>query len=182
MRETGALILMTAHHLDDRIETMLFNLIRGTKFSGIYSLREEDSRDFGKIRRPLIHVKKSDILAYAHERNIAYREDSTNTETDFQRNFLRHVVLPKFAEINAEYQSTIGGFIRYVEEFSEWQTLETVRWLEFQSDQYGKQKTRYDAQYVFSQEDFASLHRIRQGLIVEYLYRTMNRGSVGFSE
>lgn len=181
LEETGVSVLMTAHHLDDRIETLIFHLIRGTKFSGIYSLREEDMRVLAPdmdpilLRRPLIHVKKSEILSYARENHIPYREDSTNKDREFQRNFLRHEVLPKFSEINPEYQGALSGFINYVEDFSLWQEQETFLWLQNQQEKYQGKSEKYDSRFFFSKKDFTECHHIRKGLIIEYLYKTINR-------
>ena len=113
--------ILTAHHLDDRIETAMFNLIRGSKLGGIHALGEVswtetlDSKsteylnqrvvsDFSDpitnhqspttILRPLLHIPKSDIFDYARAHHIEYREDSTNTDTTYLRNYLRHMVLP----------------------------------------------------------------------------------------
>lgn len=117
-------MLLTAHHLDDRIETALFNLIRGTRFTGIYALRENDRRMIFPYKspislfRPLIAIPKSEIIAYAEHHSIVFREDVTNTDVRFQRNFLRHEVLPKFETINPQYREAINGFIEYIETFA----------------------------------------------------------------
>lgn len=112
--------LCTAHHADDRIESAMFNLIRGTKFGGLIALKNQD---FWKIEeqkihifRPLLSFSKSEILAFAREKNIPFREDATNDDTEFQRNFLRHEILPKFEQINPGYRRAITNFLEYVSE------------------------------------------------------------------
>ena len=110
---------MTAHHLDDRIETAIFNLIRGTKFSGLFALRESEVRKIGdtmvSLFRPFLRIPKSEIMAYAREHMVDFREDSSNSDIIFQRNFIRHEILPKFENINPEYRKAINNFIEYIE-------------------------------------------------------------------
>lgn len=83
-REYGAKAIITAHHLDDRVETMLLNQQRGAGWRGLAPLRETDT-----IKRPLLKIWKSELIAYANEQNINWREDSTNQETDTPRNYIR---------------------------------------------------------------------------------------------
>jgi tRNA(Ile)-lysidine synthase len=114
--QVGANYILTAHHLDDRIETTVFNLIRGTKLGGIHALAELQNHLF----RPLLSVSKSEILDYATMHNITYREDSTNTDTDYLRNKIRKDILPEFATINPNYRQNIREFIDYTEDLKDW--------------------------------------------------------------
>ena len=122
----GAKYILTAHHLDDRIETAMFNLIRGTKLGGIHALQKINPLSITNhqspitILRPLLQLPKSAILEYAREHQIHYREDSTNTDTTYLRNHLRHEVLPLFAQINPEYRRAIEHYIEYTEELKSW--------------------------------------------------------------
>lgn len=72
------------------------------------------------LLRPLLHISKSELLIYATENSISYREDSTNISLDYQRNYLRHEVLPKFETINPVYRQALGNFIEYTEETKYW--------------------------------------------------------------
>lgn len=89
-KQHDARAIVTAHHQDDVIETLFINLIRGTGRRGISSLKS--SQD---IVRPLLHVPKKDIYTYAKNNNLSWREDSTNTDTTYLRNNIRHNVVPK---------------------------------------------------------------------------------------
>lgn len=135
-KKTGAKYLLTAHHLDDRIETAMFNLIRGAKFGGISALKRENFYKNIIIFRPLLDITKSDILAFARENNIDFREDSTNSQTDFQRNFLRHEILPKFAKINENYQNALKNFIDFAENFHNSEKIFAKNWLQNQNEKY----------------------------------------------
>jgi len=83
--------VVTAHHNDDRIETAIFNSIRGADRGGITALRAR--RD--NLIRPLLPYSKAEIITYANIQNLPYREDSTNSDLGFSRNFVRHVLVPQ---------------------------------------------------------------------------------------
>ncbi|MDQ5886236.1 MAG: tRNA(Ile)-lysidine synthase [Patescibacteria group bacterium] len=82
--------IVTAHHQDDVIETAVFNLLRGTGRKGMSSLADKPH-----VRRPLLHVNKVDIQAYAKEQGLVWHEDSTNSDTTITRNYIRNVLLPR---------------------------------------------------------------------------------------
>lgn len=95
--------LITAHHQDDLIETMIINLIRGTSWRGLVSLQQLSLLDIGQIsvHRPLLNMKKSELVGYAKENNLSWHEDSTNTDTKYVRNYVRHKLIPAMQEKDA---------------------------------------------------------------------------------
>ncbi|MGV8139841.1 MAG: tRNA lysidine(34) synthetase TilS [Mangrovibacterium sp.] len=90
----------TAHHLDDLVETMLVNLSRGTGIRGLSGIQPRN----GKIIRPLLGVNREQILTYATEHHINYKNDSSNDELLYQRNVIRHQIVPLFEEINPAFR------------------------------------------------------------------------------
>ena len=108
----NALYILTAHHLGDSIETLMFNLIRGTKIHGLVGIPEQN----GYILRPFLHLSKPDILKSLEKENIPYRLDSSNTEDVYMRNHLRLNIIPKFERINPEYRKNMASFMRYMNE------------------------------------------------------------------
>lgn len=82
--------IVTAHHQDDLIETAVINMLRGTGRKGLTSMRSGLV-----IKRPLLDVTKQEILAYADKHSIRWHEDSTNSDTAYMRNYVRHIILPK---------------------------------------------------------------------------------------
>ncbi|MDD3100582.1 MAG: tRNA lysidine(34) synthetase TilS [Bacteroidales bacterium] len=103
-REHGLSHIAVAHNANDRAETVLLNLVRGTGIRGLCSMRMQN----GTIIRPLLHIPRAMIEEYAHHNGIAYRTDSTNLQTDFARNKIRHLVLPVLEEISPNVISRIG--------------------------------------------------------------------------
>lgn len=87
---SGASAIITAHHQDDVIETVFLNLLRGTGRKGLSSLRSTDG-----LVRPLLNIPKTDLITYAKKCNLQWREDSTNTDKTYKRNYVRHKVVPK---------------------------------------------------------------------------------------
>lgn len=89
---TGADAVITAHHQDDVLETTIINLLRGTGRKGLSSLTNGEG-----IIRPLVAVPKSEIIDYAKRHGLVWREDSTNSNTDYMRNRIRHEIVPKWS-------------------------------------------------------------------------------------
>lgn len=116
--EAGCDAIATAHTLSDSIETMIFNLIRGTGVKGLCGIPAK--RD--NIIRPLIECSRKEIEEYCAENDIPYITDSTNLTDDYTRNFIRHNIVSSFAEINPSYENAIGSAIealRLENDFSE---------------------------------------------------------------
>ncbi|MDB5170010.1 MAG: hypothetical protein JWN82_406 [Candidatus Saccharibacteria bacterium] len=89
--QTGAQAVITAHHQDDVLETAILNILRGTGRRGLTSLQSTV-----EIQRPLLHVPKKDILAYAAKQKLSWREDTTNHDERYTRNYIRHRLLVRF--------------------------------------------------------------------------------------
>ncbi len=94
--------LAIAHHRDDQFETVLFNLIKGTGIKGLTGWKKVND----KICRPLLFARKIDLINYAKEKQIIWREDSSNKRTDYLRNKIRHEIIPAIKEINQNYLET----------------------------------------------------------------------------
>lgn len=108
VQECNLSLVATAHHSDDHVETVLLNLVRGTGIEGlkgILSLRN-------KRLRPLLDFTREQIKAYAIDNEIHWREDSSNLQDDYSRNFLRHKVIPYLKELNPSLNQ---GFERFSE-------------------------------------------------------------------
>ena len=101
--ENGFDFIATAHHQDDLIETFFLNLSRKTGIKGLTGIKEKA----GTIIRPLLFAGRGEIENYATEHYIEFREDSSNSEVVFQRNFLRHKILPLFSELNPSFKKNI---------------------------------------------------------------------------
>jgi len=94
--------IFIAHHANDRVETFLFNLFRGTGPAGLSTLAMDSHRPIDgrmtRILRPLIGLWRDDLRAWLAARGIRYREDTSNTDLAFSRNRMRHQILPLLEE------------------------------------------------------------------------------------
>lgn len=86
----NATAVATAHHQDDLIETIILNIQRGTGWRGLCSLRETETR-----KRPMLILSKASIVSYAIEHGLEWREDSTNDDLRYRRNYIRHGIMPR---------------------------------------------------------------------------------------
>jgi tRNA(Ile)-lysidine synthetase-like protein len=85
--------IITAHHQDDLLETIVINLLRGTNRKGLSSLKSTET-----VVRPLLHVPKIQLREYAEAHKLKWREDSTNESEQYLRNYIRRQILPRLGE------------------------------------------------------------------------------------
>jgi tRNA(Ile)-lysidine synthase len=86
--------LLTGHHLDDQMETMLFRMMRGTGLRGLSGISLERPLGKGKLLRPLLGVDRTELKLYAEQQGLEWIEDESNAFEDFDRNYLRQKVMP----------------------------------------------------------------------------------------
>ncbi len=103
LKEQKADYIVTAHHQDDQVETILFNFFRGTGPTGLLGMQYQQ----GKIIRPLLNISKTDILSFLQKNKIKFRTDKSNQDTKFKRNLIRNKILPLVKEINSNPSNSI---------------------------------------------------------------------------
>jgi tRNA(Ile)-lysidine synthase len=99
--------ILTAHHLDDSLETFLINFTRGSGIDGLTGIPERND----KIIRPLLPFSRSEIETFAKEINIQWREDSSNASDKYLRNKLRHELVPILKDLNPSFLATFQNTI-----------------------------------------------------------------------
>ena len=112
--------IATAHHLNDNIETVVHNFIKGTGIKGLRGMQVKQN----KIIRPLLAVSRAEIEAFQKEHQLHYREDSSNASDKYTRNKIRHHLLPLIAAINPGFE---GGFVERLKIFGEIEGLFETR-------------------------------------------------------
>lgn len=95
--------IAVAHNLDDSVETLFINLLRGTGIKGLAGIRDVN----GKIIRPMLNITRGAIVEYVAQHRIEYRDDKTNFESHYSRNRLRNIVFPEFRNINPSFLQTV---------------------------------------------------------------------------
>lgn len=106
--------ILVAHHLDDQAETFFLNLARGTGIAGLTGMKPVN----GKIVRPLLFASGTEIENYAADNSLPYRDDSSNAVTDFQRNKIRHLVIPLMQELNPAFREGLQQTISHLKDTS----------------------------------------------------------------
>jgi tRNA(Ile)-lysidine synthase len=101
-QEQGFHRIATAHHLNDQLETVLLNLVRGTGFDGLSGIPVEN----GRVIRPMLFASRDMIRRYALSNQLSWREDSSNATDHYKRNFVRHHVIPLLREVNPNLENT----------------------------------------------------------------------------
>lgn len=117
--------IATGHHKDDTIETFFLNLIRGTGIKGLSGIKPVA----GNIIRPLLPFSRQDIESFCHKNKIAFRTDSSNLESVYQRNKLRNVILPLFKELNPAFADTMEANIKRLDQVNSFlmQSVEEIK-------------------------------------------------------
>lgn len=108
--------LLTAHHLDDNIETVLMNFFKGTGINGLRGIQPKS----GSIIRPLLFAKRSEVQAYAIENGLSWVNDSSNDESKYTRNYFRHEIIPA---IEKTFPEAVNNVAQNIQRFSETEVL-----------------------------------------------------------
>lgn len=97
-----------AHNRDDQIETFLLRLIKGTGLRGLSSIPPVRDR----IIRPFLGIYRSEIVSFAEQNSIPFVEDSSNRKTVYERNYIRHRILPLIEELNPAFRERAASLLK----------------------------------------------------------------------
>lgn len=111
----GATHILTAHHRDDNVETMLMHMIRGSSVKGLIGI----SMLNGGIIRPVLDFGKEELITYCQRKKIAFREDKTNTDTTLSRNYVRQILIPAIEKLNPNFRESFHDKSFYFGEIDE---------------------------------------------------------------
>jgi len=104
--------ILTAHHLDDNLETFLINFTRGTGLEGLTGIPVQND----KIIRPLLHFSREEIQEFASENKIEWREDSSNSSDKYLRNKLRHDIVPILKSLNPSFLNSFQDTLKHLQQ------------------------------------------------------------------
>lgn len=103
--------ILTAHHLDDSVETFLINLTRGTGLEGLVGITDNND-----IIRPLLIFSKEELQHYAEQQNIEWREDKSNASDKYLRNKIRHHIVPILKELNSNFLESFANTTEFLKQ------------------------------------------------------------------
>lgn len=156
--------LLTAHHCDDQAETLLLQLLRGAGPHGLAAMPSADRLGHGWLLRPLLEVSRAELLAYARQHRLQWVEDGSNTDTNFDRNYLRHRVWPLLQERWPSVSRNLSRSARLCAEAADW--LDTTA----AADLARVVTQRPDMLYL---PHLAELSNLRQRNVVRYWLRQL---------
>ncbi|MGV3589832.1 MAG: tRNA lysidine(34) synthetase TilS [Adhaeribacter sp.] len=110
-QQLGYDYVATAHHQNDAAETILLNLAKGTGIAGLHGIAAKKEY----LIRPLLCLTKDDIYEYVTENQLIWREDSSNESTKYQRNLIRHEVIPVLKKINPSLETTLNQTVEKIQ-------------------------------------------------------------------
>ena len=130
--EVGADVIATAHNAGDNAETLLLHLVRGTGLQGLTGIPPRR----GKLVRPLLTTTRGEILAYLEEHGLSWREDGSNQDERYARNYLRAQVMPRLRALNPRLEETMARTARLLRADNDvlnaqaFQLAQQARWAE----------------------------------------------------
>jgi len=104
--------IATAHHLNDSIETVLYNFSKGCGIRGLHGILSKNQN----IIRPILFASRAEIAEYVKAHGIDYREDASNASDKYSRNFIRHQIIPKLKELNPSFEKSTAETIEKIKE------------------------------------------------------------------
>ena len=159
-QENKASAIITAHHADDNLETIIINLIKGSNLYGYSGISGMTYYKEALLIRPLIDVKKENIYSYAKENNLIYFEDLSNQSDDYLRNRIRHHITPIFKEENPSYERNIYNYSK--------QVLDAFNYIRKQTSSYWQKNQKIIL------NDFHKMDSILQSDLINYLFEEKN--------
>lgn len=106
--------VLTAHHANDNIETVLMSFFRGTGINGLTGIKEKN----GTVVRPLLFVKRTELEQFLSEQSLSFVQDASNLKDDYTRNFIRNRLLPQMAAIYPEVEQNLAANIQRFQEIN----------------------------------------------------------------
>jgi tRNA(Ile)-lysidine synthase len=179
-RSVQAQWIATGHTADDQAETVLHHLIRGSGLRGLCGIpRRRPLGDGIEIVRPLLGVRRQDVMRFLSEKNLAYRHDLSNTDRKYTRNRIRHDLLTLLAE---QYNPAIVEILNHLalqaDEWSRTEEAEASRLLE------RVELSRAGSMLVFDRKGLRDIarHRVRELFRVVWRREHWPMGEMGYAD
>lgn len=128
-RKGSAAFVITAHNADDNLETRLLNFTRGAQLKGLIGMDMLSQTGKEKLFRPILNLNKKEILAYLKLKKIPFRNDKTNEDRKYSRNFIRHDIIPLLKKLNPNLTKTSAKNSQNLREIDEFLQNEAIKWL-----------------------------------------------------
>lgn len=157
--------IVTAHHLDDQVETYLYRMLSGSSLVKRIGILPYEKRSEYSYFRPLSTIEKAEIYAVAKTSQIKYFEDSTNKESNYMRNRLRNQVIPMIAQVFPAYRKAIVNDID--------ETRQLSSYFQGQLSKFSINVKFEDKRVLIEREKFMNEHQYMKALILEYYVKNI---------
>lgn len=168
--------VLLGHHADDRVETLLHNLMRGTGIHGLAAMKQWSP--FSRYLRPLLDLTKREIIGIAEENDIEWHEDHTNAESDFDRNWLRNDVVPMLETRRSGVRNSLLRTASAAEDISDYmrsQAKDLLAKNAFVHPDINK-STFFDVDTILE------VHPALQAEVIQYIWTKLHGSGSGFSQ
>jgi tRNA(Ile)-lysidine synthase len=156
-KKHNAKFIITAHHADDNLETILLNLTRGATLQGLTGMKTLDQN----LLRPLLSVTKAQIQDYLKHKKIPYLTDKSNLTDDYNRNLIRNRAIPHFKAINPNIALTIS------------KNTQNLREIQDYLNQQAKTFLKKHPKNKIPAKSLTKLHPALQKTVLRELYKTI---------
>src|SRR5690606_28106837 len=163
-----AKFIVTAHHADDQIETILLNIVRGCGLEGLAGMSVMD----GDLWRPLLSHSKQELETYCKKKKLKFLRESTNRDLEYRRNFLRLKVIPLLKKLNPNFLGTMESNLRIwssTADYLQREAEKTMKDLRLKSHRYDVKK-------------FLSLDEVLQGMIIRCVFEEVHGNKKNFQQ
>lgn len=158
-KQHNAQYVVTAHHADDQLETVLMNILRGCGLEGLKGISQLD----GDLWRPLLSLSKEEINSYCRENKIRYVLESSNNDITFRRNYLRHKVVPHLKSLNPNLLTTMQKNLKV------WGMA--ADYFQEKAQTFLKNNTLPEEQQSYALAPFLELPELEQQSVLRQLYQ-----------
>ncbi|PIR54998.1 tRNA lysidine(34) synthetase TilS [Candidatus Peregrinibacteria bacterium CG10_big_fil_rev_8_21_14_0_10_36_19] len=149
--------IITAHNANDNTETIILNLARGAGLKGISGMEILNEN----LLRPLLNITKEEILEFLKAKKIKHREDKSNKDLKYNRNFVRHKIIPELKKLNPNLHKTIAKNSKNIREVESHLKEEALKWIKKNKS---KTSETYDA------KSFKTLKKALQKAVIINIY------------
>lgn len=169
--------LVTAHHLNDQLETFIINLSKAAGINGLSGIPSNDNN----ILRPLLQFSKQEIYEFAKDHHIEFREDLSNKKSDYLRNKIRNEIVPKLQETNDHFLENFQKsslYLNQTKDFVQKQILEIENKLSlFNQDQKILSKEKLDQESDFVKFEILKKYGFNQEEEIPKIFKAENNSS-----
>lgn len=163
-----AKFIITAHHADDNLETVISNLVRGAGLQGLAGMQNLENSKI-PLLRPLLNISKNQILAYLKFKKIPFRIDKSNNSLVYRRNFIRHKIIPELKKLNPNISDVVAKNSTNIREINDYLKSSAQKWIF--KNQLDKNGRKFDA------KSFRAQPKALQKIILREIYQYHNKNT-----